>query len=59
MVPIYFNYAREILQGCFALKLQKCFEDDKTSPRIFYQRGGEYKDGIYIFRWTLPLTFWG
>ena len=50
MVSIYFNYAREILQSCFALKLQKCFGDNKTSPGLSVGVGVNIKMDFLFLR---------
>ena len=46
---------RRTLQHCFAVKLQKCFVDDKTSPDFPLAWGQVDSDSIYFLGRTVPL----
>ena len=53
--PHLLQFLRKMLQSCFAVQLQKCFVDDKTSPSLSSARGWVDNGWIFISGWTFPL----
>lgn len=56
-VPIYFGLLGRMLQHCFVVKAQKCFEEFQTSHDLPPSRGRVDDDWIsFSHGWTAPLS---
>ena len=56
--PRLFQLSERVLHCCFAVKLQKCFVDDKTSPGFPLAGGWTDNDWIFISGFTVPLRIY-